>query len=284
MFKLIKRSATVIMLSVFLLLAFTLPAVAQDITITTAPSDVKVDLNFKGATVTLSGTAPVGSDIFVKMVSPGRKVKLDKKGKVGMLWMNVGHAEVQGVPKMYQVLSTAQVSSLSKDLQRQMGIDNEYEEVFSTVTVKETVGEKHRELSGTAAAEYTGALAKMYQDSGLYKINEKGLGTKGANYYGEITLPAEVAQGESTVTVYAVQGNKLLATGQTTLKVESAGLVGFFRKMAKTNGPMYGIFAVAIALVAGLGIDFLFNFLEKLYRTLTGKVPEKCAELSADTH
>ncbi|HHW42631.1 MAG TPA: hypothetical protein GXX25_02280 [Desulfotomaculum sp.] len=286
----VKVKTVTCLLVVALLLLGSLPAWAGLVNVTADPDRIDVGLNFSGRTVTITGTAPPDSDIYIKLVSPARNVMLNKKGRVGFLWMNVAQAEVEGIPKMYQIYSSAPIDRLSPILQEETGIDKNYDAVRSTAVIKETAGNNSRRLSGADGKDYLDALINMYQKNNLYLVNEKAVERNGSQFYLTVNLPGSAAHGDSLVTAYAVKNGRILGQSESKINVQPVGVVGWARTMAKTNGPLYGTYAVLIALAAGLLIDLLFNYLEKLIGALTGvpgKVPGKTGkgrEVSAEIH
>ncbi|OAT80820.1 TIGR02186 family protein [Desulfotomaculum copahuensis] len=278
------KTLTCLLVAMVVFLGSVPAALAGVVSVNTDPQQINVGLNFSGQTVSISGAAPADSDIYIKLVSPTRNVDLSRKGKVGPLWMNVAQAEVEGIPKMYQVFSSAKISALPPDLQDETGIEPGFKSVRDATTIKEASGNQTRKLSGREGKEYLDALIKMYQKDNLYTIKENAIQRSGDSYRLSVPLPASVAQGETVITAYAVKDGKILGQSKANINVRPVGLVGWARTMAKTNGPLYGTYAVFIALAAGLGIDMLFNYLEKLFRTLTGRLPQEGADPAAEIH
>ncbi len=252
------------------------PALAAGVTVAVAPGEIDVGLDFRGQEVELTGTVPAGSDVFVKVVSPARNVNLTRKGRVGFLWMKVAQAEVEGIPKMYQIFSSRKINDLPAELQAKMGIDQNFQAVRDACKVKEISGNQLRLLSGEEGKEYLDALINMYQRDNLYAVRENTVQKSGNRFRVFVPLPASVAFGETLVSVYAVDvaNGKILGEAKNNFTVRPVGLVGLERAMAKTNGPLYGILAIYIALAAGLVIDLLFNYLNKLFRLSKKTVPQ----------
>lgn len=251
-------------------------AFAQEIRVAPDPGVIAVGLGFKGAVVNVSGTAPAQCDIYLKMVSPGRKERLNKKGKVGFLWMNVAQAEVVNVPKMYQIYTSAEIDRLPPLLRKDTGLDGNFAAVHDRAGVIVATEGKTEKLPAREGKEYVDALVGLYKKRGLYIVQEKSLLTKeekgGQSFSALIKIPAEAAYGETIITAYAIKDGRVIGQSESLLIIQPTGVAGWMRKMAKTNGPLYGTYAVFIALLAGLIIDLLFHFLEKLvYRSLDKK-------------
>ncbi|MDQ0287330.1 uncharacterized protein (TIGR02186 family) [Desulfofundulus luciae] len=271
-----------------LLLALSIPAWAGVVNVAASPDRIDVGLNFSGQKVSISGTAPRDSDIYVKLVSPATDVKLNKKGRFGFLWMNASHATVRNIPGMYLVYSSAPLEQLSPALQERMGIDPDFQAVRDKAIIEETAGNQTRTLTGLQGKDYLDALFNMYEKSGLYRVKENAIQREGNQFHLTVTLPGSAAQGETVVTAYAVRNGQILDASRSTLHIRPVGVVRWERTTAQTNGLLYGTCAVLIALAAGLIINFLFHFLEKrfavLISKLAGKLPAERREVSTEIH
>lgn len=272
-----------------LLLALSIPAWAGVMNVTASPDRIDVGLNFSGQKVSISGTAPPDSDIYVKLVSPTTDVKLNKKGKFGFLWMNASHATVRNIPGMYLVYSSAPLEQLSPVLQERMGIAPGFRAVRDKAIIEETAGNNQtRTLTGLQGKDYLDALFNMYEKSGLYGVKENAIQREGNQFHLTVTLPGSAALGETVVTAYAVRNGQVLDNSRITLDIRPVGVVRWERNTAQTNALLYGTCAVLIALAAGLAINFLFHFLEKrivaLTHMLAGKVPAERGEVSTEIH
>ena len=63
--------------------------------------------------LTIKGTAPEGSQIILKIVSPIKDFKLNKSGKgLGFVWLPISHTEVKKLPGLFALLSSAKISQL----------------------------------------------------------------------------------------------------------------------------------------------------------------------------
>ncbi len=244
------------------------PVLAAGVTVDVEPKQIDVGLDFTGQTVEISGTVPPGSNVLITLASPARSVNLSRKGKAGFLWMNVAKAEVEGIPKMYQIYTSGKIGDLPPALQAKTGVDPEFRTVRNACTVKEISGNRERILKGEEGKEYFDALVKMYRQDHLYVVGEGAVRTNGNRFQVSVPLPPAVAFGETLVSVYAVdaKNREILGEGKGSFTVRAVGLAGLERSAAKTNGPLYGMLAIYLALAAGLIIDLLFNYLNKLFR------------------
>jgi hypothetical protein len=65
------------------------------------------------------------------------------------------------------------------------------------------------------------------------------------------------------VWLFAFRDGRLVTRTAETLELEEAGLVAFVSSLAETHGLAYGVFAVVIAVAAGLLVGFVFGSTRK---------------------
>ncbi|WP_347489088.1 TIGR02186 family protein [Desulfoscipio sp. XC116] len=257
--------------SLMLLLVFVLvtacanAAWAAPVAVGVAPNKIDVGFNFKGADLSVSGTVPEGSDVYVKVASPFDSVlQLNKKGRVGPFWMNVENVDVTAVPKLYQVFSSAPLGNLPPDLSQQYGLTPGFDPVYQNALVAKHGEEGSARLGQREANVYVDSLVNIYQKSGLYAVKENSAMVNGSRFEVNVQLPPNIPQEDCEVTVYAVNNGVLVDQQSVSLPVGSVGLLSWLNHEAVYDGPNYGFMAVLIALVFGTGIALLFGYLESL--------------------
>ena len=211
------------MLLVFSCISF---AWAGDTAVKLSPPQIDIGLSFKGTQLTVSGQAPQGSDIFVKLASPDDSVlDLSKKGKVGIFWMNVENTTVTRVPKLYQIASSASIKDLPAALQDQMAVYTDFRNIYNNAVVEKHGDGNNTELTGANAGKYISTLISIYKKSGLYSVGEKAVKVNGNNFVTTFKLPPNIPQEKCQVTVYAVKDGKIIINDAKPLNVNSVGVV-----------------------------------------------------------
>lgn len=253
-----------LLLMLLLVAAVFLPATAAgagDLGLSVSPGQVDIGLNFKGASLDISGNALPGSDIFLKVESPPSNIALNRKGKVGPFWMTVDHVQAEKIPKIYEIFSTGSLAKLSQRLQDQMEIGAGYDYLKEHARVTQKHEDGKVALSLDEAGTYLDGLIDIYEKKGYYKISEDSLRIENGRFLITVQIPSGIPPGQTKITAYAVQGDRVVAREEFPLQVNSVGLVNWVRTEATTNGPFYGLIAVIVALVVGLAIGTLFNSL-----------------------
>ncbi|KJS01573.1 MAG: hypothetical protein VR68_04685 [Peptococcaceae bacterium BRH_c4a] len=229
------------------------------------PRNVHIGLGFNGAEITVSGRAPDDAGIFVKVSSPADSITvMNKKGKVGMFWLNTERVRMTEVPRLYHIISSAPFSQVSADLRQQLGLGGDFPEIYSRAII-----DKHREddwvpVTGEEALEYIEASIGINRKNGLYFTGEKSVKVEDGKFSGKVRLPPGIPQETIDVTMYAIRDGQLLDIKTGSINVSSTGIIQWLNIMAFYDGPSYGLIAVIIALVSGVLITTLFNYAESL--------------------
>ena len=246
-----------------------------------SPETVEVGINFGGADVTISGTAGEGADVVLAVDGPVDSVKMSKKGKVlGLLWMTVEQAEVQNMPAFHVVYSSTQIDELlSREEQVRLGVDPAASDILTRAEAVDPDDESP--LSEEKQAEFIAALRDKYIKDGRYapcvschraQPAEAGAAHMGAmapsngairldedgQWETSVSLPSDTPLGDYSVAVYYVRGGQVVDSDSTTFNVKKVGLVDSLGTMAEDNAVLYGARSLAIAIVIGLTIGFIF--------------------------
>jgi uncharacterized protein (TIGR02186 family) len=200
---------------------------------------VGITTGFTGASVVLFGATDGAGDVVVVVRGPPRELSIRRKSRVAGIWVNTRSTAFAGVPSYYAVAASKPLDEVTTPAARQLyeiGLDN----LRLAVT------------EGRDRPEFRQALIRTQQEEGLFG-REPGK----VNFLGErlfrttITLPANVPTGTYTVQVFLVR-DKDVVSGQTTpLIISKVGLDAELFDFADRRAALYGIVAVAAAMMAG---------------------------------
>jgi len=218
----------------------------------------------KTSTLTLSGPAPEGARIVIKVAGPQRDFKVNKSGRVfGFLWAPVNHGMVRALPGMYALLSSGETGEpLLTEEQKAAAILADFQELRQPgrISILEESGPEEAEV---LSRDFLKGLIRLLQKKGLYRQEEKAVRIARGRFEARLHLPAEAPMGEYRVFAYALEKGKarLIAEGHFTGKAE--GLASWLARRAHDNPIFYGIIAVLIALGTGIFVGFLFQLRAK---------------------
>jgi len=253
--------------AVLLLLAFlvALPAVVayaatppEPVTVKLTPPVVRMGTFYGGARVHVEGTAPAGADVIVAVRGVGVTEAFRRVERVGPIWVKTGNVLVSGVPSLLLVFSSAPLEScLSRaELDRQQ---------LDAAAVKRSIKIRPAQKGEDRLADDYLKL-KILQAS--YHVEGGGIQATrvegGRERYAlAFDWPKSAGPGTYMVSVGTCQAGVAGDDLQVPLKVVEVGFPAMLADLAKERGALYGMISIVVAVLAGLGIDFIVRRLFK---------------------
>jgi len=226
---------------------------ATNLKVAMHPEQIRMGAGYDGAQVLLTGKLPAEAAALIRVVGPAEHSRLKEKGRaLGILWMNMGSVEIADVPNVFllylpekggDILGAGGVPQAGlQGLHKQVKIvadDADTDALFDEfVKLKEKSG-----LYGTFA------------DAIQYGPAEGGL----KPFKATLALPAALPQGRYTVQVLAVANGAVAASEDLALEAHEVGVPSWISTFAFDHGTLYGIFAVVVAIIAGLLTGIIFR-------------------------
>ncbi len=170
-----------------------------------------------------------------------------RKSNVAGLWINTASAAFTSVPSYYAITSTRPLEEIADATileQNAIGLDN----------VRLTPAAAADELTAAELKDYRAAVVRIKEKDGLFLKDEYG----GVAFIGRslfrssVELPPNVPVGPLTAHVFLFREGELLSTFTTSVKLEREGVELLLYRFAMNYPLLYGIFAVVVAVAAGL--------------------------------
>jgi uncharacterized protein (TIGR02186 family) len=233
-------------------------AAAQEVLqVAVSPRTIAIDAIYNGSDLLVSGRLPADCEAVVRIMGERGDLHLKKKGKVGgILWMNLDAITVQNVPAAFMLYTAKDFAELvgphpESSAVRKLGLASLQEETGIVAD------------SGDHVALFKEFL-KLKESEGLYSTNLGLLAypeNRGGEKSFEVKAPfsAHFPPGKYQVEVYAVNAGEVRAQASQPLEVKLVGLPALLSSFAFQNGALYGLFAVVVALLAGLVIGVVFS-------------------------
>jgi len=234
----------------------TVPASPPDVAVALTEEEVRVTSGFTGARLLIYGVAPgfrPGDDLVVVLRGPSQPVTVMRKERIAGLWLNTQPATFAGAPSYYAAASTRPLSQIAPpDVLRRLGASAEY------VPLR-TSGAESSEVA-PMISEYRRAIIRLKANKGLYRNEAGEVRLQEANLFrAEVRLPAQAPVGLYEAQVILFRNGAPAAISETTLAVQKAGLGEAVYDLAHNRPFLYGLLAVAAALLAGWGAAALFS-------------------------
>lgn len=231
----------------------------QAATIALEPATVSISAFYNGGDIDVSGQVPADADVLVRVSGEPHEVTLKKKGKVsGLLWMNVADVTFENVPPVY-LLYTSKGFLGSVDDSATGGMWGElglgFDAIKEQMQIQPSGEDKDTDFKDFLKLKQREHLYSLMPDSVRFVDSQGSMKTFDA----KIHLPTRLKQGTYKVDVLAVNGDQIVDTASEELQIKQIGFPAFLTTMAFDRALLYGILAVACALIAGLGMSIIFK-------------------------
>ena len=248
------RQAWIKRLGLLLGLAIAGPAhAAAPVRLITDISQSRIDIvyTFKGTELLVFGAIqyPRGGvpderpGLAIVVRGPAEPITLRKKERVAGIWINTASVRFETAPGFYAVATSAPIKAL---------VDERNAAIWE-------IGVDYLQLSpssggGPDADEFTRGLTSLRRRTGLWSEQEGHIRiTQNILYQARIAIPAAVPVGAYTAEIYLIRRGRVIARAAVPIVIDKSGFERWVYVAAQDHGLIYGIVAVALALLAGWG-------------------------------
>jgi uncharacterized protein (TIGR02186 family) len=216
------------------------------------PEKVEVDSSFTGSTVILYGVKTQPGDIIVTLRGPDAPVVVRRKRQVAGIWINRDAVAFRDVPQYYALAASRPIEEI---------MDSEtldHNQIGTGHILLNTVWTRTEE----DVNEFRDALRRDRAREDLY---EPEIGNivliHDSLFRATLKLPANIPIGNYVAETILVDNAAVISRIETELRVEKSGVSAEIFNFARNEGALYGLIAIAAALVAGWvgGVAFRKN-------------------------
>lgn len=243
-----------VLLALFLMIA---PAGAANIEVALTDDRVEVDTGFAGARLTLFGAVtglddPASVDIVSVIQGPQTQFKVRQMEKNNLIWTPGPAHLIDSAPGLYLTYATRAIDDIAPlPVQDRYRLDADYLDIAVAA---------HAPADQKNAGLYRSAFLSEAEDLGLYRNHIGGIEfKKGALFTITAGLPANTPVGEYEVAVYLFRDGELIGSDAAALAVNRVGLERRIYDFAHQRPVSYGIFCVALSLLAGWAASAAFR-------------------------
>ncbi len=230
------------------------PASADDtpLLVDISPQTIEVDSRFHGTTIILFGVKSLPGDIVITLRGPEVPVVVRRKRVVAGIWINRDAVAFRDVPQYYALAASRPIEEImdTDGLNRnQIGSDHILLNTIWSKTTDEVSAFRQavwRARTREALYAPTAGEVVIIHDS-LFRATLK--------------LPGNLPIGDYVAETLLVHNGEVLSRRESHLTVEKSGISAEIFDFAKGQGALYGLLAIAAALVAGWvgGVAFRKN-------------------------
>jgi uncharacterized protein (TIGR02186 family) len=213
---------------------------------------IAITTAFVGTNVVLFGVAEGGGDIVVTVHGPRQDQVVRRKSRVAGIWVNRESLAFRRVPSYYAVASTGPLEQIARPdvlMRLEMGTEQLRLEPIDATGL---------EINEIAA--FQDALIRRKQDQGLYSRTPGHINFIGDELFRTtLVFPANVPPGIYQVQVFEFQDGFAADAQRSTLVVSKVGLEADLFDFAHQRAPLYGVAAIALAILAGWLASVIFR-------------------------
>lgn len=243
-----------------LLLLLALPATAEQVVAGLSQTRVSITANFDGSEILVFGAVrreappPEGPplEVIVTVTGPPAPVNVRKKSRVFGIWVNTEAVEIDAAPRFYAIATTAplfDILSHTEDLRHRISIPQGIRSVGAPPEVSD-------------AARFSEALIRLREATGHYRVDAGDVElAEETLFQTSFDLPANLTEGNYTVRIFFTRGGEVIDHQVAMIDVRKVGLEWFLYTLAHEQPLIYGLLALALALVAGWGASAAFRFI-----------------------
>ncbi|MBU0676021.1 MAG: TIGR02186 family protein [Proteobacteria bacterium] len=238
-------------------LTFT-PAPAHAVTSKVSPDNIKINLTYHGATLSVTGENVAGDDLIIRIGNEADDAHYKYMGKAGgLFWMKKGDVSFKNVPGVYLLYSSRELENLLDDAAQTANLIG-----YKALTEVAEMETPSAELKGDEA-RWKNEFIRFKEKQNLYAIHTGTVtrqhGQTNDTYQVEVAWPFQAPPGEYTVEAMAVRNGQVVERSRAQFTVERSGVVAKLSDLAFNNAALYGMMAVIIAIIAGFAVGMIFK-------------------------
>jgi uncharacterized protein (TIGR02186 family) len=186
-------------------------------------------------------------DVAVVVEGASAPLVARKKSNVAGLWINTASAAFTSVPSYYAITSTRPLEEIAEaHILEQNAIGLDYARLTPSAAAASA-------MSAAELKDYKAAVVRLKEKEELFLRDDYGVAFIGRSLFrSSVELPPNVPVGPLTARVYLFRQGELLSSFSTTVGLEREGIELLLYRFAMSFPLLYGLFAVAVAVAAGL--------------------------------
>ena len=202
--------------------------------------------------VILFGVKPLPGDIIVTLRGPEAPVVVRRKRRVAGIWINRDSVAFRDVPQFYALAASRPIEEIMETSELDRNQIGSGHILLNTIWMRTTEeveafreAVRRRRTTEDLYAPEIGEIVVI--DDSLFRAT--------------LTLPANIPTGEYVAETLLVRDAEILSRREAHLTVEKSGMSAEIINIAKGQSVLYGLIAIAAALVAGWagGVAFRKN-------------------------
>lgn len=255
-------------LALILALLTALPAAATEIIGALSQNRVSLTANFSGSEILIFGairrdpfeiwndpTPQVSPfEVVIVIEGPRTPVVVWRKARVGGIWVNVDSVTMASVPSFYAVATTAPLHEILLP-----ETDAEHR-----ISAREAIRAEPITTNAPDPAVFSEAMLRLRErEEQFLHLNRFVHMERDILFRATVQLPANLTEGAYTTRMYLLRDGRVVDQHRTAIFVRKDGLERWLHQLAYDQPFLYGLLALAVALLAGWGASALFQYIRQ---------------------
>ena len=167
--------------------------------------------------------------------------------------MNIASVEVDAAPSFYAVATSGPIFDDPVAMSRICATRSPFR------------GRSARSATiSSAPPTYTEALIRIREAEAVYRLDEGTVDFEEQTLFRtSVALPANLIEGNYAIRIFLTRDGRVVDRYETTIGVQKVGLERWLYNLAQEQPPVYGLLALALAMLAGWGASAAFRFIRR---------------------
>lgn len=214
----------------------------EPLSIALSTRHIEINSSFTGTSILLFGAVGAKGEVVVTVRGPEAPMVVRRKRRAAGIWINRDSVAFRDVPQYYAVAASrplAEVAPAALRARERLGADRLPLEAIWIRTDAD-------------ADAFRDALRRHKRREALYRPEAGRVAfIDEALFHTALTFPANVPTGDYRVEARLIRDGRVRSVRSTTLRIEKGGFSAEVFAFARAEEALYGLVAIALALMAG---------------------------------
>lgn len=232
------------------------PAVADSSALSVEPPGAKIGFSYNGVELEVSGELDGNVQFAVLLTGPTSDLNLRKIERVwGLFWAPTENVLFENIPIPYLLRTSAELTKLAPEkLLHELGLG------YESFRPRNPGSMEHDSFL---------ELVRLKESEGLFScsIDATPMSRRAAGdrhpFSVKFPIPAKAPAATYRIRQFVFRDSLLVRKAERRFELRQTKLIAFVTSLAQDHGLLYGLFAVAAALAAGLGVGILYGSARK---------------------
>ncbi|TNC51878.1 hypothetical protein FHG66_03440 [Rubellimicrobium rubrum] len=235
-----------------------LPARAEEIVLGLSSDEVAITATFDGSDILIFGAVkraapapqPAPLQVIITVSGPLQPLTVREAGRRLGIWVNTAAVEVDAAPTFYAVATTGPLDRILRDT----------EDLRHSVSIPRAIRAVGNDVGNRE--DFLQALIRIRTEEGRYQMLEGEVDFEQETLFRtEVGLPANLTEGEYATRIFLTRDGRVVDTYEASIYVRKVGLERWLYALAHEQPLLYGLMALALAMLAGWGASLGFRAL-----------------------